>query len=59
MDILPITNMMPIVNGSRHDEQPPQKRQQPRKKHTGASASLYTPKGHLTEELPPKIDVVA
>jgi hypothetical protein len=47
-----------VVNGNRHDEQPPQKRHQPRKKPIGASPSLYTPNGHVTETSTPKIDIV-
>ncbi len=58
MDILPVSTLMQVVNGNRHDEQPPQKRHQPRKKPIGGSRSVYTPDGHLTEESAPKIDVV-
>jgi len=58
MDILPVNTMMPIISGTRHDEKPPQKRHQPRKKQNGISPSLYTPNGHLTENSAPKIDIV-
>jgi len=58
MDIPPVNNMMPIISDNRHDDRPPQKRRQPRKKQTGTTPSLYTPNGHLTENSAPKIDIV-
>jgi hypothetical protein len=59
MDILPISNLMQIVKASRHEDQQPQKRQQPRKKDNSGSRMVYTPDGHLEEEPPSKIDVIA
>ena len=59
MDILPVTNLMQIVRANRHDDQQPQKRQQPRKKDNSGSRSVYTPDGRLEEEPAPKIDVIA
>ena len=58
MDILPITSLIQIAKANRHEDQQPQKRQQPRKKDDGRSRSVYTPDGHLTEEAPPIIDLV-
>ncbi len=58
MDILPVNNTMPIIGENRHEERPPQKRHQPRKKQNGAGPSLYSPNGHLTENSAPKIDIV-
>ena len=59
MDILPVTSLMPIVKASRHDDQQPQRRQQPRKKDNSGSRSVYSSDGHLEEEPPSKIDIVA
>ena len=59
MDILPVSRLMQILKANRHDDQQPQKRQQPRKKDNSPSRSVYTPDGHLEEQPPPKIDIIA
>ena len=60
MDILPINNLIKVVEAGRHDErQPSQKREPPRKKEKIAGGPMYTPDGHLDEPALPKIDVVA
>jgi hypothetical protein len=58
MDILPLNSMMPTVIENRHEDKPPQSRQPRRKKQSGATPSLYTPNGHLTENSVHKIDIV-
>ncbi len=60
MDILPINNMIRIIDSGPHDDrQTSSKRQQPRKKEKIASRPMYTPDGHLDETALPKIDIVA
>jgi hypothetical protein len=58
MDILPVNTVMQVLSTNRHEDQHPQKRQQPRKKDNTRSRSVYTPDGHIEEEPPRKLDVV-
>lgn len=60
MEIVPVPNLIRIVEPARHDDpQQAPKRQPPRKKVKIASGPVYTPDGHLDEEAVSKIDVVA
>ena len=59
MDILPVTRLMQVVKSNKHEDQQPQKRQQPRKKDVTGTRSIYTPDGQLEEESASRIDLLA
>ena len=60
MDISPVNNLTRIVESTRHhDHEQQQKRQQPRKREKISPVAVYTPDGHVEEDGPSKIDIVA